>query len=156
MRQVIGEAFGVLVVGLLLATGLGLARGVPRYEPPAEATSCEAPSPTEGVVTPWVSVGRAGELHGEVGVAFVAGHVAGAYHAPMRAGVVEDEIVEALRGFHTVVAYCDTEGSCAASTRLAGLLASAGLPDVRVLEGGFPAWMDAELPAEAGECTACP
>lgn len=65
-------------------------------------------------------------------------------------GVVGPGVVSALRGSRIVIAYCDTTSGCARSTRLAGLLASAGLRDVRVLEGGMPAWIESGYPAEAG------
>jgi len=40
----------------------------------------------------------------------------------------------------TVVVYCDTEDGDAASQLAARLQNEAGLPAVRVLDGGFPAW----------------
>ncbi|MCA9602664.1 MAG: rhodanese-like domain-containing protein, partial [Myxococcales bacterium] len=108
----------------------------------------------------WVSPADARPLLGTAGVVFVdardraeyrSGHVAGSVHTPVVGGVVRDGALEPLRGATTVVAYCDSSEQCARSVRLAGILTEAGFPDVRVLEGGFPAWLDAGYPAEAGE-----
>lgn len=70
-------------------------------------------------------------------------------------GIISEKQLARLAGARTVIAYCDTLGSCSASRRLAGLLSVAGLTDVRVLEGGMPAWMDAKFPAQAGSCENC-
>lgn len=135
--------------------------GWPEVPPPA--TTCAAPE-TAGIVTPWVSIVEAERLRQQGAVfadarelgAFEAGHVAGALPVPMDAGAYPHEMLPLLQGAATLIVYCDTSASCAASTQLAGLLAAEGFGDVRVLEGGFPAWMDAELPAEAGPCEGCP
>ena len=87
---------------------------------------------------------------------FQTGHITGSLNVPIDRGTISNAVLDMLRPIRTVVAYCDTSGGCASSTRLAGLLAAAGLPDVRVLEGGMPAWLANGYPAEAGTCRLCP
>ena len=122
-----------------------------------------APAAETGRPTPWITPEEAHRLHVD-GATFVdarptreyeSGHIAGALSAPLQTGVLPDGILESLSGRAPVIAYCDTNQECAASTRLAGLLAAAGLPDVRVLQGGFPSWDEAGYPAEAGPCLHC-
>lgn len=50
----------------------------------------------------------------------------------------------------TLITYCSGYG-CADSYDLAGWLLQAGYGDVRVFEGGFPAWSDAGLPVVVGQ-----
>ena len=160
MKQIAIESLRVLAIGAALGLGHGLVRGWPELPPPrAEATSCGGPVAAEPSVA-WIRCDEARALADDAAVAFVdarsaeeflAGHVTRAVSAPIEdTGVVGDSVVASLRGARLVIAYCDTTGSCARSTRLAGLLARAGLPDVRVLEGGMPAWLDSGYPAEAG------
>ena len=155
------EALIVLLVGLAATLVWGAAQGIPQLAP--SETSCALPG--EEVVTKWVTQQDAVTLHQKPSNAFVdargkepfeKGHVAGALHVPVDTGAVADEFITRLRNFNTVVTYCDTSAGCASSTRLAGLLMGAGLPDVRVLRGGFPEWMENGHPAEAGSCRHCP
>ena len=160
MKTVVIESLRVLAHGAALGLAHGLLRGWPELPPPrAEATSCGSPVAAEPRVA-WIRCEEARAFADDASVAFVdarsadeflAGHVTRAVSAPIEeTGVVGSAVVDSLRGARLVIAYCDTTGSCARSTRLAGLLARAGLPDVRVLEGGMPAWLDNGYPAEAG------
>ncbi len=163
--RVLGQAGRVLVVGVTLGVGVGVLRGFPSI---AEA------GPEEGFCAPpvaaaprvlWIGPAAAHALSGRQDVAFVdarpreefvAGHVSGALSAPMVDGTVPAELVALLRGSRTVIVYDDTVEDCARSTRLAELLAQDGFSDVRVLEGGMPAWLEAGYAAEAGTCRLCP
>ena len=160
VRTIVIESLRVLAVGAALGLAHGLVRGWPTLPAPqAEATSCGSPVAAEPSVA-WIRCEDARPLADDGSVAFVdarsaeeflAGHVTRAVSAPIEeTGVVGPSVVDALRGARLVIAYCDTTGSCARSTRLAGLLARAGLPDVRVLEGGMAAWLESGFPAEAG------
>ena len=165
MQRVLASAGRVLLVGVTLGVGVGVVRGVPAVEDPAaDEGACLPPVADEPVVS-WIRTDEASELHGQPGVvfvdarseeAFLTGHVAGALHVPMDAGVVADDVVTLLRGYQTLVAYDDTSEECARSTRLASVLVASGLSGVRVLEGGFPGWLDAGHAAEAGTCRLCP
>ena len=155
------EALGVLLASGLVAAASALIQGVPSLAP--EAMGCSAPE-GQGIVIPWVDVSVAARLLFE-GAAFCdarseeayrSGHVAGALSVPMDSGALDEGVLPVLAAAPVVVAYCDTTDACAASVQLARLLATAGLRDVRVLEGGFPAWLDSGNPAEAGPCHACP
>ena len=161
MKKVLIETLRVLAVGAALGLAHGVIRGWPALPVPTEtATSCGGPLAAQPQVA-WIRCEDARPLANDASVAFVdarsvdeflAGHVTNAVSAPIEeTGVIGPAVVNALRGSRIVVAYCDTTSGCARSTRLAGLLASAGLPDVRVLEGGMPAWIENNYPAEAGQ-----
>jgi 3-mercaptopyruvate sulfurtransferase SseA len=160
VKTIVIESLQVLALGAALGLAHGLLRGWPELPPPrAEATSCGGPVAAEPRVA-WIRCDEARAFADDASVTFVdarsaeeflAGHVTRAMSAPIEdTGVVGASVIESLRGARLVIAYCDTTGSCARSTRLAGLLARAGLPDVRVLEGGMPAWLESGYPAEAG------
>jgi len=164
--KAIGQALRVLLVGVVLGTGVAVVRGVPAERPEAPAaTSCSAPVPEHPAIQ-WISQEDAHALVNDATVTFVdarsrdafqGGHVAGSLSVPLdRGGAVAQNVVDMLRGARTVIAYCDTSGGCAASSQLASLLAGAGLRDVRVLQGGLPAWLERGYPAEAGTCRLCP
>lgn len=81
---------------------------------------------------------------------YAEGHIEGAVSLPM----VEIDI--ALPGFlalvgrnTTLVTYCSGFG-CPDSFDLGLRLIEAGYKDVRVFEGGFPEWRDADLPIAGG------
>jgi rhodanese-related sulfurtransferase len=87
--------------------------------------------------------------------AYAAGHVAGAIHLPSRGDCPGfEEALARIRAAPTVVVY-DDDGSCALARHLADRLVARGLPDVRVMTGGFAGWCAADRPAEAGSCGAC-
>ncbi len=163
MKRVLREAAGVVVLGVTLGTGLGLLWGFPSPAPHAPGSACMAPVPQTPAIH-WVGQEEAHRLlqHGATFVdarprdQFQAGHVSGALSVPVDSGSVPSRVVQLLRSAPTVVAYCDTTGGCARSTKLAGLLSADGLPDVRVLEGGIAGWIDHGFPAEAGTCRLCP
>lgn len=160
MKKVLIEALRVLVLGSALGLANGVVRGWPALPAQtATATSCGGPIAEQPRVT-WIRCDQARPLTADASVTFVdarsaeefhAGHVTDAVSAPIdETGVIGRDVIETLRGSRVVIAYCDTTSGCARSTRLAGLLANAGLRDVRVLEGGMPAWLQSGYPAEAG------
>lgn len=155
----------MLVVGLALGVGVGVLRGFPSVAEAGPEEEVCLPPVAQAPRVAWITPEGAHELHGGPDVAFVdarmrdefhAGHVSGALSAPMDAGTVPPELLAVLRGSRTVVVYDDTHSDCAQSSRLAELLALDGFTDVRVLEGGMPAWLEAGYPAEAGTCRLCP
>ncbi|WP_236516110.1 rhodanese-like domain-containing protein [Sandaracinus amylolyticus] len=160
------EAARVLLVGALLGAAIAVVRGVPdveamRAEAPA---SCAAPVEARPEVR-WIEQADAHRMVEDAAVTFVdarpreayeSGHVAGALNVPMETGAIDERSTSLVRGSRVVITYCDTSGDCASSKRLAGLLAEAGLPDVRVLRGGMPGWLENGYAAEAGPCRVCP
>ena len=166
VRIAIVEATRIAVAGVCLAVAAGVLRGVPDIEAlRAEApVTCGAPVEQRPEIE-WIDQAHARELVTDTGVTFVdarprdvyeAGHVAGAVNVPIETGAIDERATGLVRGARVVIAYCDTNGDCASRKRLAGLLAEAGLPDVRVLRGGMPEWLENEYPAEAGPCRVCP
>ena len=160
------EAGRVVIVGACLGATLVVLRGAPeiaalRADDPA---TCTAPVIARPEVR-WIEQDEAREMIADTQVSFVdarpreayeAGHVAGALSVPMETGAIDDRATQLVRGARVVITYCDTGSECASSRRLAGLLAEAGLPEVRVLRGGMPAWLENGYPAEAGPCRVCP
>lgn len=145
-------------------------RGLPSLpEPAAEiAGACQAPAPDLGDPQPevrWIDQQSAHGLVGDPGVAFVdcrareqfeSGHVSGSVHLDMQRGDLPPALLEHLRGAATVITYCEASGGeCQRSLDMASRLRAAGLPDVRVLEGGMPAWLDRGYPAQSGTCAEC-
>jgi rhodanese-related sulfurtransferase len=145
---------------------LGWLRGWPQPQPAkADAGSCHAPAKGFGESeVQWIDQTQARALVGSVGVAFVdcrprsqfeGGHVSGAIHLDPRSSGVSPALRSALGGASTVIAYCDAERQCERSLEVAKQLTAAGLSDVRVLEGGLPAWLEHGFPAESGTCQQC-
>lgn len=138
--------------------------GVDLAAAPARATEGECAPPAEQ--TQWISLSEATEMSGQPDVLFVdarpraefvQAHVAGAYSVPFHAGeTVPRDALVAVAGARVVITYCDTHGGCSCSVALARAIVAAGGLDVRVLEGGWPAWEQAGAPAEAGTCRLCP
>lgn len=165
MKSVLGEALLVAAVGLLLGVAHGIVRGWPWLAPVVDTGTCHAPVPDAPTIA-WLSQTEARILVDDHAVMFVdarsaavyaEGHISNAISLPYSARETpHPNFVTLLRGARTVVVYCDTTSSCSQSTDLAAQLSHAGLTDVRVLEGGFPAWMDHSFPAEAGACRMCP
>jgi rhodanese-related sulfurtransferase len=163
------EVFREALLILCAGTALGLVSnsvrpdGIDLLTVPARATEGECAPPAEQ--TQWISLSEATELAGQPDVLFVdarptdefvKAHVAGAYSVPFRAGgSVPREALEVVAGARVVITYCDTHGGCSCSVALAREIAAAGGLDVRVLEGGWPAWEQAGAAAEAGTCRLC-
>ncbi len=155
----------LVLLSCLLGMARGMVMGLPTAEPPKEQVGvCESPVPSEPTIQ-WITQEQARQQFDAKSVIFVdarpqdvfqAGHVAGALSAPIDHGTVENAMLALLKQGTMVIAYCDTDQSCARSSRLAALLSTSGLHDVRVLEGGMPAWLSHGYPAEAGVCRHCP
>jgi rhodanese-related sulfurtransferase len=148
---------------------LGLTRGMPRPEAPklvGGVAACHAPEPAlpgEAAV-PFIGTEQARGLVGSPGVMFVDcrpveqfedGHVSGALHAPLPQAQVPRPLLDSLAGATTVITYCDAHTQCERSLKMARMLLGAGVRDVRVLEGGMPAWLEHGYPAESGTCAQC-
>lgn len=166
--SIAAQLLRLCTVAAVASVLLGWLRGVPRLPEPAatsEAASCHAPTLDRGDEVHWISQAEARRLVGDPNVAFVdcrarerfeAGHVSGSLHLELQRGQVPRPLLEGLGSAATVIAYCDAEGGqCQRSLEMASVLRAAGLPDVRVLEGGLPAWLDHGYPAESGACQEC-
>jgi rhodanese-related sulfurtransferase len=160
------QVLRLCAVALVGCLALGFLRGWPRTpSAKVEAGSCHAPAQGFGTSqVRWIEQAQARALVGSVGVAFVdcrprsqfeGGHVSGAIHLDPGSNGVPQTLRTALSGASTVIAYCDAERQCERSLEVARQLTQAGLPDVRVLEGGLPAWVEHGFPAESGTCQQC-
>lgn len=154
-----------LFAGLTLAWGRGWPAVHTRVAASQDVAACEAPEPEPGApAVRWISQVDAQALVGDPTVAFVdcrtqaqfmEGHVAGSLHVPVVPTGPTAQALEALSAARTIITYCDAGGTCERSAKMATLLTRAGLRDVRVLEGGMPAWLASGLPAESGTCRLC-
>ena len=168
--RVLLEAAGVAAAGAVL--GLALNAASPRPAPlgtPVHAAAergagmCAVPGGPAAERAPRVGVEEAkarcdactaGFVDARTAAEFAAGHVTGAIHLPPAGHPGEAAAIAALRAHPTVVVY-DGEYSCALADDVAARLRREGLPDVRVLEGAWPAWVAAGGAGESGLCPAC-
>jgi rhodanese-related sulfurtransferase len=78
--------------------------------------------------------------------AFRLGHIEGARHVPYSfVEPLSKETLESLKGYRSVIAYCNREDA-EASKLMAGELAQAGIQGVVYLEKGFTGWVRAGGP----------
>lgn len=85
---------------------------------------------------------------------YAAGHVTDAVHLPPAGHPEEAVAIAGLRAYPMVIVY-DGDYSCALADEVAARLRREGLPDVRVLQGAWPAWVEAGAPGSSGVCPAC-
>jgi len=160
------------LVALGAAVGLGANALSPRPAPVrakvysvAEASggACAGPEEAAAARAPRISVAEASALCQSCLAAFVdarsagefaRGHVANAVHLPPSGHPDEGAALDELRSHPLVVVY-DGDYSCAVADEVAARLRGAGLADVRVLSGAWPAWAAAGAPAAAGACGSC-
>jgi rhodanese-related sulfurtransferase len=148
-------AFGVLLL---------VARGLPRpVQASASTHMCSATPSLADNTTRWVDQLEARSMLGKPGVTFVdcrppdafqSGHISGALSLPSDRELPLAAL-DMLRSAQTIIAYCDALGGCESSQRLAARLRELGLPDVRILKDGLPAWLHSGYPAESGPCRPC-
>lgn len=151
-------------VAAIASAAIGWVRGLPvAPEPVPAAGACQAPMEVPESVR-WISQEQAKALVGDPLVKFVdcrereqfeRGHVTGSMHLKLWSGEVPPPLFGQLSRATTVITYCGGQGECQRSLEVAGLLQKKGLSDVRVLEGGMPAWLDLGYPAESGTCRDC-
>lgn len=151
----------IVLLSCVLTLVLGLLRGLPSVGAPSveAAAACVVPEDLTDFEVRWVSQQDALSMANDPGVVFVdcrplelfvAGHVSGSLHVAAAIARVEPELLARLGAADTVITYCDAESECERSLRMAMLFQQSGLRDVRVLEGGMPAWLANGYPAESG------
>ena len=96
----------------------------------------------------------AGFVDARTATEFGAGHVTDAVHLPPAGHPDEAAAIAGLRAFGRIVVY-DGDYRCALADEVAARLRREGLPDVRVLEGAWPAWVAAGGAGASGSCPAC-
>lgn len=97
---------------------------------------------------------QAGFVDARSAAEYAAGHVTDAVHLPPVGHPDETAAIAALRQHPLVVVY-DGDYTCALADEVAARLRRAGVPDVRVLEGAWPAWVAAGGPGASGFCPVC-
>ena len=144
-----------LLLGLILATALS-ANALSRR--PLPLRSDEGPGrPIQRA--PRIHIGQlARELASGSGMVLLdvrrtvgEGRVARSIHIPadsFPARYVSDRLAGPLQASSSIVVICEG-GGCSAADRVARLLQSLGHREVRVLQGGWPAYLKSGLPVEA-------
>jgi 3-mercaptopyruvate sulfurtransferase SseA len=169
--RILLEAASIAVAGALL--GLGLNAASPRSAPLATPVHAAAESGggmcATGEAAPAAPRARrisveeakghcdactAGFVDARSGTEYAAGHVTNAVHLPPAGHEGEAVIIAGLRAYDMVVVY-DGEYTCALADEVAARLRREGLPDVRVLEGAWPAWTAAGGSDAVGICPSC-
>jgi len=168
--HVLRESALILVAGGLLGLGANAAspRPAPLGQPvhsvaEAGAGQCSVSGAAAAAAAPRIHVEeaktlcdacRAGFVDARTAAEYAAGHVSNAIHLPPVGHPSEAAAVAALRPYPLVVVY-DGDYGCALADEVAERLARAGLPDVRVLEGAWPAWVAAGGAGTSGFCPEC-
>ncbi|MCC7540210.1 MAG: rhodanese-like domain-containing protein [Deltaproteobacteria bacterium] len=121
-------------------------------------TAPAEPSPSRVTISPIEATGLAADpgvvfVDARTRVEFVAGHLAGAINVPPSDREAFGHALPALRAARIIVSYCAAAAECSCADDLAGQLTAAGMRDVRILEGGIQAWLEAGYAAEAGGCS---
>jgi len=149
----------VVIVALGSVLGLSANVAVLRQVLSGDAAEVAAPPVTEGALPVPVMLDEVRELLGEGALAVDArtpeayreGHLPGAVNLPLADA---EHLLAAFAARNevsrTLVVYCNGYG-CPDSFDLAVLLQAHRFVEVRVFEGGFPAWRDAGLPVEGGK-----
>jgi rhodanese-related sulfurtransferase len=164
--RIVAQALALSTVGILLGFAANTLSPQPaRLDEPVRAAA-EAPGavcqlPGQIPTIPRITVQEASPLCAACTAAFVdarsaaeytSGHVAGALH--LAAGEPPDLVLWRLTGFATVIVY-DRDPSCQQADAVAQALIAKGVPDVRVLTGAWPAWLEAGAPGASGPCAVC-
>jgi rhodanese-related sulfurtransferase len=164
LGSLLGQMAAMVLIGGALGLAVNVARpdGLPLRASPTLTTryeggggACSADRDTTRFSR--VTVEEARLLHGQPGVTFVdarseevyrQGHIRGALLLPYEqaAHSIGKSTLPIPRDDRLVV-YCDSE-DCQLSELLAQLLSRIGCERVRVLEGGYAAWVAAGLPTE--------
>jgi 3-mercaptopyruvate sulfurtransferase SseA len=128
--------------------------GVGQCSVPGAAAA--APAPRIGVeeAKALCDACRAGFVDARTAAEFAAGHVSNAVHLPPAGHPDEASAIATLRASALVVVY-DGDYGCALADEVAERLSRAGLPDVRVLAGAWPAWVAAGGAGTSGYCPDC-
>ena len=159
LRRLMLEAAIILLVGITLGLSLNFRLVLKTFAAGSVTAGPVSPAAQGATLFPEpASLGETRELlaagalavDARTGELFVTGHLPGAVSLPLE-GVPDDAtaLAAALPAGRTLVVYCSGYG-CTDSYDLAVLLLAAGYRDVRVFEGGVPAWREAGLSLTTG------
>jgi rhodanese-related sulfurtransferase len=115
------------------------------FPPTYQCPSSEKPGSLMELQTALSLYGKASTLFVDArkSDAFRQGHIEGARHVPYSfVEPVPKETLESLRGYSSIIVYCNREDS-EAGKLMAGELAQAGIKGVVYLEKGFAGWVKA-------------
>lgn len=154
-RRLLLEALILLLVGIgvglslhhrLLLDALSGPAGTPAR--PAARQESLAPEPVALDEVRRLLAGGALAIDARPTELYAEGHLPGALSLPLAEAQGAD-LAARVPPDRVLVVYCNGYG-CSDSFDLALLLLRAGRREVRVFEGGVPAWRDADLPLDGG------
>lgn len=159
MLAILSKAATLVTIGLFLG---GMSHWV-RFGGPfvklAQPEVCEAPENIGPIAT--IPAAVAADLCADSTVIvvdvrsaedFAAGHIAGAYHLPCSAGVIDHDFSRRLTLARTILVYGE---SSADTAPVVESLLRRRFADVRFIEGGYKAWEAAGEACASGPCAGC-
>jgi rhodanese-related sulfurtransferase len=149
-KKIALQIAAVLILSASLAFITNAARDdrlplVTPFPPTYQCPSSEKPGSPMELQTALSLYGKAGTVFVDArkSDAFRQGHIEGARHIPYSfVEPVPKETLESLRGYSSIIVYCNREDS-EAGKLMAGELAQAGMKGVVYLEKGFAGWVKA-------------
>jgi rhodanese-related sulfurtransferase len=161
-RRVLFEALAILALGIALGFTVNYrlvlsALNITDSPPGLVLSPLPAPAPAGAPLPAPVELAQLQTLLA-VGTILVDARIPESYsegHLPGAISLPLDEVKAGKRSLptgpkeKTVIVYCGGYG-CEDSFTLALLLISAGYKDLRVFAGGYPQWVEAQLPIETG------
>ncbi|MDT8441806.1 MAG: rhodanese-like domain-containing protein [Desulfuromonadales bacterium] len=159
LRRILLEASVLVACGVLIGLSLHHERVLDAFagrllpQPAAPATTAVERFPLPVLLDEARDLLAAGALPVDARTpeTFAAGHLPGAVSVPLaEAEAAIDRLLQSTPRALPLVVYCGGYG-CTDSFDLALLLIERGYRDVRVFEGGFPAWRAAGLAVAGGE-----
>jgi rhodanese-related sulfurtransferase len=149
-KKIALQIAAVLILSASLAFITNAARDarlplVTPFPPTYQCPSSEKPGSPMELQTALSLYGKAGTLFVDArkSDAFSQGHIEGARHIPYSfVEPVPKETLESLRGYSSIIVYCNREDS-EAGKLMAGEFAQAGIKGVVYLEKGFAGWVKA-------------
>jgi len=150
LQKIAAQVAAVVLFSACLALIVNAARDdrlplVMPFPPTYQCPSSEKPGSPMELQTALNLYGKAGTLFvdSRKSDAFRQGHIEGARHIPYSfVEPVPKETLESLRGYSSIIVYCNREDS-EAGELMAGELAQAGIKGVVYLEKGFAGWVKA-------------
>jgi len=156
-RRTLLEAGAILILGLALGLFCNhrvvlsalTPQGTAAAAPAVASGGAAYPVPVELAEVQQLLASGALAVDARAAEVYALGHLPGAVSLPLGESTDRTALADRLPRNLPLITYCSGYG-CSDSFDLALALLAAGYPDVRVFEGGWPAWQDAGLAIATG------